>query len=74
MTETLLKALNLKEGSSKEIIEELEKRRITSEKKDKGLVLIIDEFGKFLEFIGKNKQSNDLYLLHPSKNDKTYLL
>ena len=63
MTETLLKALNLKEGSSKEIIEELEKRRITSEKKDKGLVLIIDEFGKFLEFIGKNKQSNDLYLL-----------
>ena len=63
LTDTLLKTLKLKEGSSNEIIKELEKRRITSSKKNKGLVLIIDEFGKFLEFIGKNKHSNDLYLL-----------
>ncbi len=63
LTDTLLKTLKLKGGSSKEIIEELEKRRNTAAKKNKGLVLIIDEFGKFLEFIGKNKQSNDLYLL-----------
>jgi hypothetical protein len=63
LTDTLLKTLKLKEGSSTEIIEELEKRRITSSKKNKGLVLIIDEFGKFLEFIGKHKHSNDLYLL-----------
>lgn len=63
LTDTLLKTLKLKEGSSKEIIEELEKRRVAAAKKNKGLVLIIDEFGKFLEFIGKNKQSNDLYLL-----------
>lgn len=63
LTDTLLKTLKLKGGSSKEIIEELEKRRIASLKKNKGLVLIIDEFGKFLEYIGKNKQSNDLYLL-----------
>jgi hypothetical protein len=63
LTDTLLETLKLNEGSSKEIIEELEKRRIASSKKNKGLVLIIDEFGKFLEFIGKNKQNNDLYLL-----------
>jgi hypothetical protein len=63
LTDALLNALKLKEGSSKEIIEELEKRRITATKKNKGLVLIIDEFGKFLEFIGKNKHNNDLYLL-----------
>lgn len=63
LTDTLLKTLKLKEGSSNEIIAELEKRRIASSKKNKGLVLIIDEFGKFLEFIGKNKHSNDLYLL-----------
>lgn len=63
LTDTLLKVLQLKEGSSTEIIEELEKRRTASAKNNKGLVLIIDEFGKFLEFIGKNKQNNDLYLL-----------
>lgn len=63
LTDTLLKTLKLKEGSSKEIIGELEKRRVTAFKKNKGLVLIIDEFGKFLEYIAKNKQSNDLYLL-----------
>lgn len=63
LTNTLLKALKLKDGSSKEIIEELEKRRNLANKKNKGLVIIIDEFGKFLEFIGKNKNNNDLYLL-----------
>ena len=63
LTDTLLKTLKLKEGSSNEIIAELEKRRVTSSKKSKGLVLIIDEFGKFLEFISKNKNNNDLYLL-----------
>jgi hypothetical protein len=63
LTDGLLKALKLKQGDSKDIIEELEKRRLSAGKNHKGIVLIIDEFGKFLEFIGKNKQSNDLYLL-----------
>ena len=39
LTNTLLKALNLKDGSSKEIIEELEKRRNLANKKNKGLVI-----------------------------------
>jgi hypothetical protein len=63
LTESLLKALKLKEGSSIEILAELEKKQRLAADKNKGLVLIIDEFGKFLEYIGKNKQSNDLYLL-----------
>ena len=63
LTGALLKTLSLKEGSSNEIMEELERRRITSSKKNNGLVLIIDEFGKFLEYVGKNTDSNDLYLL-----------
>lgn len=63
LTDSLLKVLKLKTGTSKDIIDELEKRRNTAAKKNKGLVIIIDEFGKFLEFIGKNKQNNDLYLL-----------
>ena len=51
------------ESSSREIIEELEKRRQAAEKKKNGFVILIDEFGKFLEYINKNKGSNDLYLL-----------
>lgn len=51
------------ESSSREILEELEKRRQAAEKKKKGFVILIDEFGKFLEYTNKNKGSNDLYLL-----------
>jgi energy-coupling factor transporter ATP-binding protein EcfA2 len=63
LTNSLLKTLKLKESTSKSIIEELERQRVAAAKKNNGLILIIDEFGKFLEYIGKNKQSNDLYLL-----------
>ena len=51
------------ESSSRDIIEELEKRRQVADKKKNGFVILIDEFGKFLEYINKNKGSNDLYLL-----------
>jgi hypothetical protein len=49
--------------TSRDILDELEKRRRAAEKKKSGFVIIIDEFGKFLEYINKNKGSNDLYLL-----------
>lgn len=51
------------DSTSRDIIDELEKRRKASEKKKNGFVILIDEFGKFLEYINKNKVSNDLYLL-----------
>jgi hypothetical protein len=51
------------ETTSREIIEALEKKRKVADKKKNGYVIIIDEFGKFLEHINKNKESNDLYLL-----------
>ena len=51
------------DATSREILDELEKRRTIAEKKKTAYVLIIDEFGKFLEHINKNKGGNDLYLL-----------
>lgn len=51
------------DATSREIIDELEKRRIAAAKKKNGYVILIDEFGKFLEHITKNKLNNDLYLL-----------
>lgn len=51
------------QSSSRDIIEELENRRKAADKKKNGFVILIDEFGKFLEYINKNKGSNDLYLL-----------
>lgn len=49
--------------TSREILEALEKKRKAADKKKNGYVIIIDEFGKFLEHINKNKENNDLYLL-----------
>jgi len=63
LTDALCSTLKLKGGSSKEILEELEAKRIESAKNNKGFVVIIDEFGKFLEYIGKHNDQNDLYLL-----------
>lgn len=63
LTNALLKTFNLSNGGADQILHELEKRRISAQKKNHGLVLIIDEFGKFLEFASKNNKTNDLYLL-----------
>lgn len=64
LTYAFQKVLGLNnEATSREILDELEKRRKAVEKKQLGYVLIIDEFGKYLEYINKNKSSNDLYLL-----------
>lgn len=58
------KALKLQtNATSRDIIDELEKRRKLAQKKKEAFVIIIDEFGKFLEYINKNKEKNDLYLL-----------
>ncbi|RKS03075.1 ATP-binding protein [Flavobacterium sp. 102] len=64
LTFAFQKALGLDTvSSSRDIIDALEKRRVAADKKKNGFVILIDEFGKFLEHINKNKKSNDLYLL-----------
>lgn len=45
------------------VISALEKRRVRALKVKKGFVLIIDEFGKFLENASKNKSSDELFLI-----------
>jgi hypothetical protein len=64
LTFAFQKKLNLDtSASAKEIVEALEVQRIKSEKKKNAYVILIDEFGKFLEYINKNKNFSDLYLL-----------
>ncbi|MGM1429755.1 hypothetical protein ACS126_10890 [Sphingobacterium lactis] len=51
------------ENTHQSIIDALEEIYAKSQKKNKNLVLIIDEFGKFLEYINKTGNSEDLYLI-----------
>ncbi|WP_282142794.1 ATP-binding protein [Cellulophaga baltica] len=60
----LKRELEIGESSSNnDIIKALEDKRIASANKNHGLVLIIDEFGKFLEFAAKNNSTDELFLI-----------
>ena len=64
LLKVLSKALKLKgDLDNNKIIAFLEKKRVTALKKKKGIVLVIDEFGKFLEYASKNKLTDELYLI-----------
>ena len=64
LQESLSKVLKLRKNYSNEkILEALEKRRISALNQSKGLVLVIDEFGKFLEYASNNNNTDELYLL-----------
>jgi nucleoside-triphosphatase THEP1 len=64
LSNVLGKELKIKgDFDSAKIIAALEKKRIKALKSKKGIVLIIDEFGKFLEFASKNKSSDQLFLI-----------
>lgn len=64
LSSVLGKELSLKgEINNSKITEALEKKRLKALKKQKGLVLLIDEFGKFLEFASKNNSIDELYLI-----------
>jgi len=64
LQESLSKVLKLrKDYSNEKILEALEKRRISALNQSKGIVLVIDEFGKFLEYASNNNNTDELYLL-----------
>ena len=64
LLDSLSKELKLKEGfDGSKLINALEKKRIKSSKKNKGLVLIADEFGKYLEHASNKKSTDELYLI-----------
>jgi hypothetical protein len=54
---------NKKSFTSDLLIEELENKRKQVAKKKKGLAIVVDEFGKFLEFAAKNNPESELYFI-----------
>ena len=62
--DSLKKNLRLKgEVDDAKILHALETRRLKAIKKGKGFILIIDEFGKFLEYASKNNTTDELFLI-----------
>lgn len=60
----LSKELKLKGAvDNSKIMATLEKKRAHASKNKKGVVLVIDEFGKFLEYASKNKAADELFLI-----------
>lgn len=60
----LKKEIKLKgKVDNEKLLESLERKRKKAQKKNKGIVLIIDEFGKVLEHASKNKAIDELYLI-----------
>ncbi|MAB47212.1 MAG: hypothetical protein CMC05_01145 [Flavobacteriaceae bacterium] len=80
LSSVLSSKLNIKKSDSKSIICALEDRRKQSESNNKGVILLIDEFGKLLEFASKNKNIDDVYLLQQisewanNERQKTYFI
>lgn len=76
LADVLHRELNLKgKVNSSSVLEALANRRGKALKEGKGLVIIIDEFGKFLEFASKNKALDELYLIQQISewaNDERY--
>ncbi len=61
---SLSRALKIDDDSSNdEILNALELFRLRVSKKNKGLTILVDEFGKFLEFAAKNNKLDELFLL-----------
>lgn len=64
LLETLSKELKVKGGvGNSKLIDALEKRRLKAFKKGRGLVLLLDEFGKFLEHASLEKSTDELFLI-----------
>ncbi|NII24363.1 hypothetical protein HB364_04705 [Pseudoflavitalea sp. X16] len=58
------KEFNLGKGyTANDVIKALDKHFKSIKKKGKGLAIIVDEFGKFLEFAAKNNPESELYFI-----------
>ena len=62
-SKSLAKALRIRNASSSAILEKLQKIRIKASSNSQGVLILVDEFGKFLENASKNKSLDELYLL-----------
>ncbi|SOC81569.1 hypothetical protein SAMN06296241_3148 [Salinimicrobium sediminis] len=74
-SEALSNVLKLDNAESENIIYSLKKRRENAQKKNFGFLLLVDEFGKFLEQASKNNAIDELYLLQQISewtNDERY--
>ncbi|WP_282018189.1 hypothetical protein [Salegentibacter mishustinae] len=74
-SEALGESLKLKGGASDDILKALNKVRNKAKKNNQGLLLLVDEFGKFLENASKNNSLDELYLLQQISewvNDEKY--
>lgn len=63
ISSVLSKHLKINSTHHEDIITTLEEKRTSFRTKNTEFVLIIDEFGKFLEYINKTGDSDDLYLI-----------
>ncbi len=54
---------NTKDYSTESLIGQLDKYRSRVSKSGKGLAIIVDEFGKYLEFAAKNNPASELYFI-----------
>lgn len=61
--DTISRQFNKKDIDEEELITELDKYYQTLKKTNKGLLIVIDEFGKFLEFASKTNPERELYFI-----------
>ncbi len=55
--------INSKQFTSEKLLSALDNHYKALAKKGKGLIIVVDEFGKFLEYAAKNNPENELYFI-----------
>lgn len=63
LIEQFAEKVSAKEATSKEVIKAFKNLYKTLEKEGKAVVIVVDEFGKFLEYAGKNEPEKELYFV-----------
>ncbi|WP_159798935.1 AAA family ATPase [Flavobacterium sp. MK4S-17] len=63
LTNVFAKHFGISSSNTEDILKCLTKLYKESEEKNKGIIIVIDEFGKFLEFAAKNNPDTELYFI-----------